>query len=258
MPSSENLFLDAFGGESSKQAREVSKGAKYLTNDERAELFQDGFGHERTEAPRPHLGQNWRINVQKTRGLSFGELYQLQDLQDVAYRNLPDWVIDGGYAEPTAAEKRYQKAQFEETGLTQSERNSVFNQFAADVGALAVMSEKEILRDSPALDYELASTIKRYGQEQVIEALKEESPKAAEYFAAKLQVQAAEAKAAAIAEAEQAKGQSVAEEIRAAQEAINAMQAETSNGLKEVSAEVLQAELTRRANQQTREGADQE
>ena len=91
-----------------------------------------------------------------------------------------------------------------------------------------------------------------------MEALKDEFPKAAEYFAAKLQVQAAEAKAAATAQAEEAKGQSVAEEIRAAQEAINAMQAETSNGLKEVSAEVLQAELTRRANLQTREGADQE
>ena len=258
MPSNENLFLDAFGGESRKQAREVNQGIQYLSNDERTKLFQDGFGRERSEAPRPHLGQSWRINVQKTKTLSFTEQYALGELQDVPYRELPDWVIDGGYAEPTAAEKRYQKQQFEETGLTQSERNQVFDAFTARISALAEMSEREILRDSAALDHELASTIKRWGQEQVMEALKDESPKAAQYFAAKLQVQAAEANAAAAKEAEQAKGQSVADEIRAAQEAIAAMDAKAASDLEQIPADVLQQELTRRAAAQTRERADQE
>ena len=103
-----------------------------------------------------------------------------------------------------------------ETGLTQFERNQVFEAFAAHIGSLADVSEREILRDSASLDYELSSTIKRYCQEQVMEALEEEFPKAAQYFPAKLQVQAAEAKAAAAKEAELANEQTVAEEIRAA------------------------------------------
>ena len=253
-----DLFLDAFARGSGKNAREVNQGVKRLSNDERAELFQNGFGREKTEAPRPHLGQSWRINVQKTKNLSFAEQYSLGELKDVPYRELPDWVIDGGYAEPTAAEKRYQKAQFEETGLTQSERNSVFNQFAADISYLADISTRELLRDSAVLDGEMARIFARYSKGEVLAAMREEHPQAAEYFTAKANALEAEAKAAAIAEAEQAKGQSVADEIRAAQEAINAMQEETSNGLKEVSADALQAELTRRASVQTREGADQE
>ena len=44
MPSNENLFLDAFGGESRKQAREVNQGVQYLSSAERTKLFQDGFG----------------------------------------------------------------------------------------------------------------------------------------------------------------------------------------------------------------------
>ena len=86
------------------------------------------------------------------------------------YRDLPDWVRDGGYAEPPADEKRHQKEQLAETGLMQSERNQVFNAFAAHISALADMSERETLRESAALDHELASTIKRWGQEQVMEA----------------------------------------------------------------------------------------
>ena len=258
MPSNENLFLDAFGGESRKQAREVNQGVQYLSNDERTKLFQDGFGRERSEVPRPHLGQSWRINVQKMKALSFAEQYALGELADVPYRDLPDWVRDGGYAEPSADEKRHQKEQLAETGLTQSERNQVFNAFAAQIGALADMSERETLRDSAALDHELASTIKRYGQEQVMEALKEASPKAAEYFTAKLQVQAAEAKAAAAKNAELAKEQTVADEIRAAQEAIAAMDSKAASDLEQIPVDLLQQELTRRAAAQTREGADQE
>ncbi|MEK9631327.1 MAG: hypothetical protein VW076_05595, partial [Synechococcus sp.] len=113
-------------------------------------------------------------------------------------------------------------------------------------------------RDSAALDHELASTIKRWGQEQVMEALKEASPKAAEYFAAKLQVQAAEAKAAAAKNAELAKEQTVADELRAAQEAIAAQNAKAASDLEQIPADLLQQELTRRAAAQTRAGADQE
>ena len=140
-----------------------------MSPDERARLFADAFKAEPKAAPKPHLGQNWRINNTKARGLSFTEQYALGELADVPYRDLPDWVRDGGYAEPSADEKRHQKEQLAETGLTQSERNQVFNAFAAHISALAEMSERETLRDSAALDHELASTIKRWGQEQVME-----------------------------------------------------------------------------------------
>ena len=243
--STTDLFLSAFGGK--EPEKDVASNSKSVSPDERERLFADAFRSESKAAPTPHLGQNWRVNNVKARGLSFGELYELGELRDVPYRDLPDWVRDGGYAEPSADEKRHQKQQFAETGLTQSERNEVFDAFAAQIEALADMSERETLRDSAALDHELASTIKRWGQEQVMEALKDEFPKAAQYFAAKLQVQAAEAKAAAVKNAEQAKEQKVAEEIRAAQEAIAAMDAKAASDLKQIPADVLQQELTRRA-----------
>ena len=134
-----------------------------MSPDDRARLFADAFKAELKAAPKPHLRQNWRINNAKARDLSFTEQYALGELSDVPYRDLPDWVRDGGYAEPSADEKRHQKEQLAETGLNQSERNEVFNALAAHVGALAEMSERELLRDSAALDHELASTIKRWG-----------------------------------------------------------------------------------------------
>ena len=76
------------------------------------------------------------------------------------YRDLPAWVRDGGYAEPSAEEKN-SKAAFAETGLTQSERNQVFNAFAADVEILATMSERETARFA-ALDHR-CRTFEKYG-----------------------------------------------------------------------------------------------
>ena len=254
--SNSDIFLQVFGGKSPE--KDAASSGKSVSPDERARLFADAFKAEPKAAPKPHLGQNWRINNTKARGLSFTEQYALGELADVPYRDLPDWVRDGGYAEPSADEKRHQKQQFAETGLTQTERNAVFDVFAAQIGAFAVMSERETLRDSDALDYELASTINRWGQEQVMEALKEASPKAAEYFVAKLQFQAAEAKAAAAKNAELAKEQTVADELRAAQEAIAAQNAKAASDLEQIPVDLLQQELTRRAAAQTRAGADQE
>jgi hypothetical protein len=251
-----DLFLSAFGGK--EPEKDSARGGKSVSPDERVRLFADAFRSEPKAAPTPHLGQNWRVNNVKARGLSFGELYELGELKDVPYRDLPAWVRDGGYAEPSADEKRHQKQQFAETGLTQTERNAVFDVFAAYISALAEMSERKTLRDSAALDHELAETMKRHGQEQVMDALKAEFPKAAEYFAAKLQVQAAEAKAAAAKNAELAKEQTVADEIRAAQEAIAAMDSKAASDLEQIPVDLLQQELTRRAAAQTRAGADQE
>ena len=71
-------------------------------------------------------------------------------------------------------------------------------------------------------------------------------------------MQEAEAKVAAAKEAELAKEQSVADEIRSAQKAIAAHNAKAADDLERIPADVLQQELTRRAAAQTRAGADQE
>ena len=243
--STNDLFLSAFAGKESE--KESASEGKRVSADERSRLFVDAFKAEPKAVPTPHLGQSWRVNNVKARTLSFGEQYALGDLQDVPYRDLPDWVRDGGYAEPSADEKRHQKQQFAETGLTQSERNEVFNAFAADVEILAEMSERDTLRDSAALDHQLARTFKKYGQDQVLDALKEEFPSAAKYYITKLQVQAAEAQ-----EAELAESADVAAEIRAAQAAIAVQNAKAASDLEQIPADVLQQELTRRAAAATR------
>ena len=118
--SNSDLFLQAFGGGSPE--KDAASSGKSVSPDERARLFADAFKAEPKAAPKPHLGQNWRINNTKALGLSFAEQYALGELADVPYRDLPDWVRDGGYAEPSADEKRHQKEQLAETGLTQSDR----------------------------------------------------------------------------------------------------------------------------------------
>ena len=50
----------------------------------------------------------------------------------------------------------------------------------------------------------------------------------------------------------------MADEIRAAKEAIAAMDAKAASDLQQIPADLLQQELTRRAAAQTSEGADQE
>ena len=128
----------------------------------------------------------------------------------------------------------------------------MFNAFAADVEILATMSERETLRDSAALDFQLADTFKRHGQDQVLEALKEGFPEAAQYYITKLQVQEAEAQ-----EAERAKNADVAAEIRAAQEAIAAQNEKAASDLQQIPVDVLQQELTRRAAAPTRSMGDE-
>ena len=114
--SNSDIFLQVFGGKSPE--KDAASSGKSVSPDERARLFADAFKAEPKAAPKPHLGQNWRINNTKARGLSFTEQYALGELADVPYRDLPDWVRDWGYAEPSADEKQHQKEQLEETGLT--------------------------------------------------------------------------------------------------------------------------------------------
>ena len=71
--SNSDLFLQAFGG--GPPEKDAATSGKSVSPDERARLFADAFKAEPKAAPKPHLGQNWRINNTKARGLSFTEQF---------------------------------------------------------------------------------------------------------------------------------------------------------------------------------------
>ncbi|QNI54498.1 hypothetical protein SynBIOSE41_01992 [Synechococcus sp. BIOS-E4-1] len=219
-----------------------------MDQDTRAELFQQAFGQDDFKAPRAITGKRWRVNQAKSKKLTFEELYQIQELQnqDVPYADLPEWILDNGYVEPTKAEKKLQQDLTDKTGLSISERRSVFNAALADTEALASMTTSEILRDSAALDDQIKHFINRYGNEAV-KMLKEVDGEAAAYVHSRLALKAAEEKATSSDE-------SIRQELKAAQEAIAA---QDSTGLQNVSNDAIQAELARRASIATQDAAAQ-
>ena len=173
------------------------------------------------------------------------KIQELQD-QDIPYSDLPAWVIDGGYVEPTKQEKKRQQDLTDSTGLTTSERKAYFNAALADTEALASMTTSKILRDSAALDEQITFFQNRYGN-QAMSMLKEVDGEAAAYVHSRLKLKAAEEKATS-------SDQSIREELKAAQEAIAAHNASTS--LQGVSNDAIQAELARRASIATQEAAE--
>lgn len=241
--STSDLFLKAFSGKSESEAGR----GRHTSPDERTDLFQQAFATDKADLPTPHKGQNWRVDNKKARKLSFAELYQLQELQGVEYRSLPDWVIDEGLAIPSKEEAKYQREMEANTGLNQSERNRVFSAFNANIEALADMAGNDILRDSAVLEGELKEAVARYGTAEVMDGLKEVNPEAAEYFTAKLQVLQAQEKAQAMQQQEAASEESIKQELMEAKEAIEAM-----NSASALTDEQIQQELTRRAAEKTR------
>ena len=221
MKDTTGLFVEAFGGDSRKEQgtnRGLPQGP-----DARAQHFQAAFGQPaRAALPEPHLGQSWRFDMTKVSKLSFEEKYSLADLRDIPYRDLPAWVRDGKYAVASQEETKHQKEAFSATGLTQTERNVVFDQAQADAEALAAMTQSELLRDSAVLDGEIAAMEARYGSE-MISMLSDVNPEAASYINARQKTKAAERKAQEQINQETASKDDVAAEIKAAQEAIAAM-----------------------------------
>lgn len=221
MKNTTDLFMEAWGGESPKEP-EAGKGLPQGP-DARAKHFQAAFGQPaRATMPEAHLGQSWRLDMTKVGKLSFAEQYLLGDLKGVPFRDLPAWVRDGKYAIASQDETKHQKEAFSATGLTQSERNVVFNQAQADAEALAAMTKSELLRDSAVLDGEIAAMEARYGSE-LVSMLGDVDPEAASYVNARKKTQAAEQKAQVQIDNEEAAKSDVAAEIKAAQEAIAAM-----------------------------------
>lgn len=229
---SSDLFLRAFAGdpESNSQRPEDRSPA---SPDQRGDLFTKAFGRPAAkEMPTPHLGTTFRWDMTKVSKLSFEEKMTLDQYEGQSYRTLPAWLIDGGYAIPSESEKKHQRDALRETGLTQSERNVVFDQHLADVEALAAMAESEILRDSAVLDGEFKRIADRYSAEEVMASLAEINPEAAQYLSARQQVLAAEAKAAEIAQRQSAaeKEEATRQELQAAAEAIAAMKDDVTPG----------------------------
>ncbi len=181
--------------------------------------------------------------------LSFAEKMEVQAYidQDVPYADLPAWVIDGGYVEPTKAEKKRQQQLNDATGLSISERKQVFNAALADTQILAEMTVSEILRDSQAIDSEIQHFLKKYG-DQAMTMLEELDADAATYVHARLRVQSAEKK---VTDSDE----SVRQEIQQAKAMIDAQN--SAVGLENISAEAMQAELARRASMATQEAAAQ-
>ena len=190
------------------------------TTDDRNKLFESAFGQDKKQqTPTPHTGQNFRWDMNKVSKLGFEEQYSLSAYDGVSYRELPSWILDNGLAIPSGEERKHQREMQSQTGLTQSERNTTFNAYQADIEALVAMSESQILRGSSVLDGELNILFARHGREVVMESLGE-YPQAKEYFTAKLKVAEAEAKVTKIRDAEQAKTSSVKEELQLAAQKI--------------------------------------
>ena len=211
-----DLFQEAFGNQAAKE--EAAQG-KPQGPDARGKLFSDAFGQPtKQDLPEPHLGQSWRLDMTKVARLSFTEQYALSEYEGTPFRALPAWVRDGKFAIPSQDEAKHQKAAFAETGLTQSERNRVFNAAQADAEALAEMTKSELLRDSAVLDGEINAMQARYGNE-LLEMLNGVDPEAASYINARQKTQAAEAKVVAQSVDEAA----IRAEIQAAQQAIAQM-----------------------------------
>lgn len=231
MPSNSDLFAAAFGdGRRVEENTGRAEGIKYSLKD-RETAFLNAFGQEkRPEAPTPHLGTTFRWDMAKIGKLSFDEKMLLDQYTGTSYRDLPAWIIDGGYAVPSDGEKKYQRDMKRETGLTQSERNLIFNAAQADAEALVAMTQSDVLKDSRVLDGEIERLTERYGDE-LTAMLVEVDQEAAAYVHARKQVKAAEAKQAQAEADEAASKEKVREEIQKAQRDIELMNASSAADL---------------------------
>lgn len=190
------------------------------STDDRNKLFESAFGGDKKQqTPTPHTGQTFRWDLNKVSKLGFEEQYSLSAYDGVSYRDLPSWILDNGLAVPSSEERKHQREMQSQTGLTQSERNTTFNAYQADIEALVAMSESEILRGSSVLDGELNTLFSRHGREVVMESL-DEFPQAKEYFSAKIKVAEAGAKVAKIQADQRSKAATVKEELEIAAQKI--------------------------------------
>ena len=164
------------------------------SSSERQNLFIDAFGQSPEKAlPTAVTGSRWRYNLEKVKKLSFAEKLKLQELHDLGtpFYELPGWVVDGGFIQISKAEQKKQDQLTNETGLTQTERATVFNAFNAHMASLVEMSKRELLRESEILKTELEEAIAKYGESEVMTAINEIDGESGEYYAVQLRLKKA-------------------------------------------------------------------
>jgi len=255
--SNSDLFLQAFSG---KQPEEKSQqGGSPLDPDSRSKLFEKAFRTEKAD-PTPHLGGNWKIDTYKTRNLSFSELYSLGELQGKSFDELPDWVIQGGYAVPSKEYAKREKQLTDQTGLDTVERRQLNRNFEIRMEILLDYLDMPALSSTDIPMRDLQENIAKYGEDMVMSALREMSPEGAEMYSKKLTAHNAAINAEKAAQMAQKVNEerelSVREEIQDAQRKIAEMNADTSS-LGTLSTEEIQAELTRRLNTETRRSIEE-
>ena len=255
--SNSDLFLQAFSG---KQPDDKSQSSGPIVDAKsRSELFEKAFRTEKAD-PIPHLGGNWKLDTYKTRSLSFSELYSLGELQGKSYDELPDWVIQGGYAVPSKEYAKREKKLTEETGLDTVERRQLNRNFEIRMEILLDYLDMPALSSTDIPMRDLQENIAKYGEEMVMSALREMSPEGAEMYSKKLTAHNAAINAEKAAQMAQKVNEerelTVREEIQDAQRKIAKMNADSSS-LGSLSTEEIQAELTRRLNTETRRSIEE-
>lgn len=172
------------------------------------------------------------------------------------FYELPNWVISGGYIQISKAEQKKQDQLTNETGLTQTERATVFNAFNAHMASLVEMSKRELLRESEILKTELEDAIAKYGEVEVMTAISEIDAESGEYYAVQLRMANAEKQLAQLNLKKQEDQTSIADELAQAKAAIEAENAQLM-GISELPSDLLKNELLRRLNNQARKNAEE-
>ena len=226
---------------------------------ERQNLFIDAFGRPPEKAlPTAVTGSRWRYNLEKVKKLSFAEKLKLQEFHDrgTPFYELPSWVLDGGFIQISKAEQKKQDQLTNETGLTQTERATVFNAFNAHMASLVEMSKREILRESEILKTELDEAIAKYGEVEVMTAINEIDGESGEFYAVQLRMAKAEKQLAQINLKKQEDQTSIANELAEAKAAIESGNAQLM-GISELPSDLLKDELFRMLNNQARKNAEE-
>lgn len=243
--SNSDLFLSAFGG---KEPEEKGHLARHVGDT--TDLFLAAFGHDtelKNYTPEPIL--NYELDAKA--GTDTGKLFTLDAyMKDgVQYRDLPNGLR--ALVKPKSPLAKELRRQEDETGMNLEQRKKLFDALQFNVDYLASLQEVGM---SPEIIAEEYKKLKERCPEQAIdESLAQTNQQLLAKLKAEAKTKEVAASQAKLADDEERNQAKVAQEIADAKAAIEALDDASA-----FTNEQLEAELTRRAAQKTREGADQE
>ena len=243
--STTDLFLSAFGSKEPEDNGQLLRNVGDTTN-----LFLAAFGHDselKNYTPEPIL--DYELNAKA--GTDTGKLFTLDAyMKDgVQYRDLPNGLRD--LVKPKRPLAKELRKQEDETGMSLEQREKLFDALQFNVDYLSSLQDVGM---SPALIAEEYAKLKeRFPEQAIEESLAETNQQLLAQIKAEAKAKAVAAEQARLAADEELNQAKVAAEIADVKAAIEAL-----NSAAAFSDEQLEAELTRRANLKTREGADQE